>query len=117
MFGDGWVEPKKFRPYAFVGGGLGQVNAAVPVSVCDQFDDDGETPIVGGGSGSCPNGTRIVRELNAYQITGLNFIAVGGGTTFGIASGFGVAAELKVMFMVPTFGIVFAPNIGPVFAF
>jgi len=59
----------------------------------------------------------VKRELDAYQISGLNFISVGGGVVYGITSNFGVMAELKAMFMVTTFAIVVAPNIGPVFAF
>ena len=39
------------------------------------------------------------------------------GTTFGVYKGFGVKAELRVLFMVPTFGVVFQPQIGPVFGF
>ena len=117
MFGKGMVEHRKVHPYAFVAGGLAQVNASVPVSVCDSKEKDGETDVAGGGAGSCPANTRVVKDLDAYQITGLNFAAIGGGATFGITPNIGVAAELKVMFMVPTFGIVIAPNVGPVFAF
>lgn len=117
MFGKGLVEPRKVHPYVFVGGGLAQVNASVPVSVCDTKDRDGTTDITSSAGESCPANTRLVKDLDAYQITGLNFVAVGGGATFGITPSLGVAAELKLMFMLPTFGIVIAPNIGPVFAF
>jgi hypothetical protein len=116
MFGDGVLGQGKVTPYGFLGGGLAQVNASVPVSVCDKRDEDGDL-VVDAGEGSCPDNTRVVKDLDAYQITGLNFIGVGGGAIYGITPFLGVAAELKVMFMVPTFGIVFAPNIGPVFAF
>ena len=30
---------------------------------------------------------------------------------------FGVKLELRILFMVPTFGVVFQPTIGPVYAF
>ncbi len=116
MLGNGLLELRKVHPYGFIAGGLAQVNASVPVSVCDELDKDG-VPVTGGGGGSCPSGTRVVKDLDAYQITGLNFVGIGGGATFGITPSIGVAAELKVMFMLPTFGVVFAPNIGPVFAF
>ena len=65
--------------------------------------------------GNCDEGK--IRKLNAYQITGLNFIGFGGGATFGITPNFGIAAELKLMLMVPTFGFVIGPSLGPVFAF
>ncbi|EYF07350.1 tetratricopeptide repeat protein [Chondromyces apiculatus] len=116
MFGDGTLAKRKFIPFAFVGGGLAQVNASVNVSVCDYRDTEGQL-VGGGGEGTCPAGTRAVRDLNAYQITGLNFIGLGGGAIYGITDNIGVAAELKFMFMVPTFGVVIAPQLGPVFAF
>ncbi|WP_245677807.1 hypothetical protein [Chondromyces crocatus] len=117
LFGNATLAKKKVIPFAFVGGGLAQVNASVNVSVCDYRGADGSSLAGGGGEGSCPAGTRAVRDLNAYQITGLNFIGFGGGAIYGITDNFGVAAELKFMLMLPTFGFVIAPNVGPVFAF
>ncbi|MFT3772869.1 MAG: hypothetical protein QM820_46375 [Minicystis sp.] len=106
------MEDKKFRPYVFIAPiGFAQVNAAVPVTVCDSVAMMNET------AKKCPGGTSYVRELNAYQITGRNFSGLGVGTTFGITPLFGLSAELKVMFMWPTFGVVFSPTIGPVFNF
>ena len=105
------MEDKKFRPYVFLNGGLAQVNAPVGVAVCDTTLGAGEKPTPG-----CP-GTSIERQVNAYQITGLNFFGFGAGTTFGITPLFGIALELKFMFMVPTFGFVLAPSLGPVFNF
>lgn len=104
------LEDKKFRPYVFIAGGLAQVNAGVPVVVCDRVHVDGES------TKGCPDNVSM-RQVKAYQITGLNFAGFGAGTTFGITPYFGVGLELKVMFMVPTFGVVFAPTLSPVFAF
>ncbi len=109
------MEDKKFRPYVFARRWSGQVNAAVAVAVCDTTLGAGEQATAG-----CPvvNGKGSVeRQVNAYQITGLNFFGFGGGTTFGITPLFGLALEVKFMFMVPTFGFVLAPTIGPVFNF
>lgn len=120
MFGDSVLTRGKILPFAFLGGGLAQVNASVPVSVCDYREPDGTPVQTGTNQGSCVTpaaNSRVVKNLDAYQITGLNFIGVGGGAIYGITDQFGVAAELKVMFMFTTFGVVFAPNIGPVFAF
>jgi hypothetical protein len=107
------LDKLKFNPYVFVMPiGFAQVNAGVPVTVCDaikQAGDDTAKP--------CPGGTSWPRQLNAYQITGRNFSGFGVGTTFGFTGNFGLSAELKAMFMWPTFGVVIAPTIGPVFAF
>ncbi len=117
FLGDRMVEKGGFRPYVFLSPiGWGQVNASVPVDVCDRRTEDGGLQ---GGQGSevCPAGTRFVENLDAYQITGRNFSAAGAGVTYGVTAGLGVAAELKVMLMWPTLGLVFAPTVGPVFGF
>jgi hypothetical protein len=114
LFG-GWVEKMKFKPYGYVGFGFGQVNAGVGVTVCDKRDASGK-PLTGGGTTGCP---AISRQANvdAYQITGLDYVPIGLGSTFGITDAFGVKAELRFLFMLPTFGVVFQPTIGPVYAF
>lgn len=121
FFGPNAFEAGKLRPFAFLGGGLAQVNASVPVTVCDRVDEKGD-PVEDSG-GNCkpfnddPTKPTEPRKLDSYQITGLNFIGLGGGLNYGITPNFGVTLELKVMLMVPTFGVVFAPTLGPVLAF
>ena len=96
------MEDKKFRPYVFVDGGLAQVNGSVPVAVCDaNITSDGRRLQ---GLRASRDANACVRQVNAYQITGLNFTGFGAGTTFGITPVFGVDVEAKFMFMFPTFG-------------
>lgn len=109
----GFFESKKLRPYAFVGGGGAQVNAAVPIKVCDTGVK--APPTANCSAKSNPRGTIV--DVDAYQITGLGFIGLGAGAVYGITPTFGVSAELKVMIMVPTSGFVFSPTFGPVVAF
>jgi hypothetical protein len=108
------MDDKKLRPFVFVGGGTGQVNGSVPVALCDANYTSADA-----GSKQCPgtSHTSVVRQATAYQITGLGFVDFGAGTTFGITPLFGISAEVKFMFMVPTFGVVVAPTLGPVFNF
>jgi hypothetical protein len=108
----GFFEKGKLRPYAFVGGGLAQVNAAVPIKVCNA---DGTGSATSCGIKSKPSAKLV--DVDAYQITGLNFIGFGGGATYGLTANFGIQAELKMMIMVPTSGFVFAPTFGPVVGF
>ncbi len=108
------MEDKKLRPYVFVGGGAGQVNASVSVAICDSNITAADATLK---TCQTPGVNSVVRSVNAYQVTGLGFAEFGAGTTFGITPLFGLAAELKFMFMVPTFGVVISPNIGPVFNF
>lgn len=116
MFGESVLKKGKMLPFAFIGGGLAQVNGAVEVQLCDKRLPSGEP--VPAAENDCPAAEPSKRVvLDAYQITGLNFIGVGGGAIYGITDQFGVAAELKMMIMFSTTGLVFAPNVGPVFAF
>ncbi len=94
-----------FAPHVFVGGGMAQVNASVPVNVCDTARE--------GGSNSCPGEVLV----DAYQLTGLSFIGFGGGATYMLTDMFGVSGELKFMVMLPTSGFVIAPTVSPVLAF
>ena len=107
------MEPKKLRPYGFVAGGFAQVNASVPVALCD--GQPAATPGINCGSNTAGQG--IVRQVSAYQLTGLSFAGFGLGTTLGITPVFGLSAELKFMFLVPTFGVAVSPTISPVFNF
>jgi len=115
LFG-GWTEKMKFKPYAYVGFGFGQVNAGVPVTVCDTKKADGSAVPSNTATKGCPKGS-VFENVDAYQITGLDYIPIGLGSTFGITNNIGVKAELRFLFMLPTFGVVFQPTIGPVYAF
>lgn len=87
----------------------------MPVALCDA---NVVSPADNGVRGCDISGTpTAIRQVNAYQITGLTFAGFGAGTTFGFTPNFGVSAELKVEFMFPTFGTVISPALGPVFAF
>lgn len=114
-FGNPLFEQKKLRPFIFLGGGIGQVSGSVPVDVCNTVDAKGK-PATLDTAGKC-KGKGHKELVDAYQVTGLGFIGLGGGAVYGITPNFGVSAELKMMFMVPTFGVIFEPTVGPVFAF
>lgn len=107
------------RPYAFLGAGFAKVSASVPVTVCDQLDTNGVDPVPDADAdSSCSDTIKAApRSLDAYQISGLNFVSVGAGVTYGITPNFGINGELKLMFMLTTFSVVIAPTVGPVFAF
>lgn len=106
------------RPYVFTGFGVGQVNGGVPVDVCDSVDTAGNPldpkSVSAEDSNRC-GGPAVRRSgIEAYQITGLNFIPVGIGAILPIHKNVGINVEMKTMLMVPTFGAVLAPFIGPV---
>jgi len=113
-FADGLI-----RPYGFAGFGIiGPSSASVPVAVCDYVDkDDGFSPVGGTGDGRCPAGTTKRDNIEAYQITGLNFVDFGLGSTFALHPMFGINVEAKIQMMLPDFGVVIAPSVSPVFMF
>ena len=117
-------EAGDFAPHVFIGGGGAQVNASVPVTVCDTLlDPDGaegprdpEDP-----DEACSGGNNPVpakqRNVDAYQLAGLTFVTFGGGATYMIVRNFGISAELKFMVLFPTVGFTISPVIAPVVAF
>lgn len=107
-FMKGGLEKGSFRPHAFVGGGVGQVDGSVPVTVCDKTSATGK---------ECPNGQGRQVKVDAYQLAGLGFVDFGGGLTYMIVENFGVQVEAKFMIMIPTIAFVMSPTLGPVVAF
>ena len=107
----------RLRPYGFIGGGVANAGSGVSVSVCDQLSKDTGEQIATSGDRSCKNQTGTKRTLDAYQVSGLGFVAAGGGLQWAFIDNFGVNVEVKMMFMVPTFGFVLSPSIAPVVMF
>ncbi|MFO0548261.1 MAG: hypothetical protein U0271_07745 [Polyangiaceae bacterium] len=98
-------EAGDIAPQIFIGLGAAQVNAAVPVTVCDSTAD--------GGTAECPGATTV----DAYQLAGLTFFSFGGGFTYMFVNNFGMSAEVKFMVLFPTIGVTISPTIAPVVAF
>jgi hypothetical protein len=102
---------KGFRPFAFVGGGMAQVDARMTVSV-----GDCSVPGLPGQSVNpeCPfNGAGAhPARLNAWRKMGQGFIAGGGGTTFAINERHSVVLNLNLMYMLGSPGFVMEPSLG-----
>lgn len=86
---------KKFAPYGFLGGGVATFDTKIPVTV-SELD---------------PATSRIVRkQVNAWNVAGPGFVALGGGVRIGFAERFAFMGGLR--FNV-AFGNAAAPSIGP----
>jgi hypothetical protein len=106
------------RPYAFlVPIGVGQINAGVTTNVCDTSNDSGLPLQNQPGSSKCPAGSKLVSEVEAFQITGLNFSGFGGGVMFALHEYVGVNVEAKGLIMWPTVGFAITPTVAPVLMF
>jgi hypothetical protein len=116
-FGKSPLSRKGLRPYVFLGGGLAQVDAKLPVTVVDC-----SKPVAGSNPQTCANppagNTAILGEtksLDAYKKLGQSFIALGGGAVYALTPNSGLQLNLNIMFMLPTTGQVIEPSLGYVF--
>lgn len=103
-------QPKGFRPYFFVAGGLAQVDAKIPVDIkeesssairsewIDYINPDHDYP--------------ESQKLDAWKKMGQAFVGAGGGVMYATQSNQGFFVDVKLMQMFPTSGTVIAPEIG-----
>jgi hypothetical protein len=101
---------KGFRPYAFLGGGMAQVDARMTVAV----GDCSVPPLAPPAPPQCPvtgAGAHPAR-LNAWRKMGQVFIAGGGGTMFAINERHGVILNVNLMYMLGSPGFVIEPSLG-----
>ncbi|HNS96725.1 MAG TPA: hypothetical protein PKL73_07215 [Polyangiaceae bacterium] len=104
-----------FRPYAFLGGGMAQVDTKVDVSVREAQT----CPATGCTVSSDPKDPNSVIQRNpqtqkveAWRKAGQGFVGLGGGVMYALSANSGVVGELKIAYMLPTPNIVIAPTIG-----
>lgn len=109
-----------FRPFVSLSGGLANVNAGVPVTVCDtdtEHSGSGSLKTCEGEDNDGDTRVGVRRDVEAYQVSGTGFIAVGGGLQYAIIPNFGLQLDIKLMFMLPTFGFALSPVFSPVVMF
>ncbi len=82
-----------FRPYGFLGAGIGEVDATMPVK----------------------DGTGATHD--AWRQAGLNFVAIGPGVVFAVERGFGISAEGKVQVLFPSSALGGALQFGATLGF
>ena len=119
-FGSGALGKKGLRPYAFVGGGMAQVDAKVPVTVFDCG-----SPMLDGQAApepACKDGALTVnpsnllrRKVDAWKKLGQGFAEVGGGIVYAFKEQIGVQANLNLMYMLGSSGPVFEPSLGLIY--
>jgi hypothetical protein len=120
-FGRGALGKKGLRPYVFVGGGMAQVDAKVPVTVydCSVPYRDG-TPITDekdcekGGMATNQKGLQQ-KKLDAWKKLGQGFAEAGGGGVFAFTPNLGVQANVNFMYMLGSSGLVIEPSLGFVY--
>ena len=133
--GSGGLSRKPLRPYVFLGGGLAQVDAKVPVTVYDCGEPDemgmgvdkdgmpfnwdacrrgvepGPPPNNGG-----PEPTSLPqKKLDAWKKLGQGFAAGGAGLVFAIKDQIGIQVNAQFMYMLGASGPVIEPSLGFVY--
>ncbi len=116
-FGRGALGKKGLRPYVFLGGGLAQVDAKVPVTVYDchghptgQNCVDGVEPPAGPDESTLPQ-----KKLDAWKKLGQGFVTAGGGLVYAFTGNLGVQANFNFMYMLGSSGPVLEPSLGFVY--
>jgi hypothetical protein len=113
--GKGALAKKGLRPYVFIGGGMAQVDAKVPVTVYDCHDagamrqacGEGDDPPLGPEQTTLPQ-----KKLDAWKKLGQGFVSGGGGVVFALKDNMGVQANFNFMYMLGSSGPVLEPSLG-----
>lgn len=134
-FGNSPFSKKGVRGFVFVGGGMAQVDAKVPVAVTENGDES-ECP----SSKSDPDYTKNycvtdgtsytydiegmesqthpkTQKLDAWRKAGQGVAVIGGGLMYAFTPHVGVVLEAKANFFLPTFNFVISPTLGMRFGF
>ncbi|MCU0691217.1 MAG: hypothetical protein MUF54_07445 [Polyangiaceae bacterium] len=116
-FGRDVMRKVGIRPFAFIGGGMAQVDSAVDVSVREkqQCPPDGCTVL--DPQGNVVQGNPQTQKLEVWRKSGQSFVGLGGGIMYALHRAHGIVAEVKVSQMFPTSGTVVSPSLGYVVGF
>lgn len=113
-FGDKPFSKKGLRPYAFLAGGLAQVDAKIPVEVSENLDKHHQNDDDWWDYTSLYDNQDYPERqtLDAWKKMGQGFIGGGAGAMYAIEANQGLFIDAKLMIMLPTSGVVIAPEIG-----
>ena len=107
FFGKNVLSKKGVRPYAFLSGGLAQVDAKIAnVPVSDDCAQYGET---------CPvtSDNKIPRiKVDAYRKMGTGFAALGGGMLYAVSKNSSIMVEVKGSAFFGSSGFAISPALG-----
>lgn len=114
-----FITDGSFRPYFLANVGYGMFDAPVPNVIIQPQDPaafwngckDGSPPE------TCPEENRVVKNVTAYKLGGPFFVGLGAGAWFLPAPKVAVNIGAKILFPLPVFAPVFAPEIGVKVAF
>ena len=101
-FGSSPLSRKGLRPYAFLGGGMAEVDTSVLVKVYESEGPDGRAAFDRGD----------VTSLHAWKKTGTSFAALGGGVMFAFSPKHGLYLDARVMQMFGESGTAISPQLG-----
>gem|GEM_PF-598174 len=105
FFGKNVLSKRGVRPFAFVSGGIAQVDAKIGgVPVSNDCDLDGKDQ-------SCPT-PRTKIQVDAYRKMGTGFAAIGGGMFYAINKASSLMIEVKASAFFGSSGFAISPTLG-----
>ncbi len=114
-----FITDGSFRPFFLVNGGYGMFDAPVPNVIIQPQDPAGFYNGCKDGSPpeTCPEENRVIKGVTAYKLTGPFFVGLGLGAWFHPTPKVAISAAVKVLFPLPVFAPVIAPELGLKFSF
>jgi hypothetical protein len=112
-----WISPlskKGLRPYVFANGGMAQVDAKVKVKIYDCMQVAPNLQDACAAGQTTPGGVPQ-KEIDAWKKLGQGFVGAGGGIVYAVKEQLGIQANVNVMYMLGSSGLVFQPSLGLVY--
>ena len=108
-----------FRPYFLANAGYGMYDAPVPNVIIQPQDPAAFWNGCKDGSPAetCPEANRVVKNVTAYKLVGPFFVGLGVGAWFLPSPKIAVNIGAKILFPLPVFAPVVAPEVGVKFSF
>lgn len=110
-FGQGALAKRGLRPYAFLAGGMAQVDAKVKVNIYD-CSGTPSSPSAPGCTDPSQAANIPRRSVDAWKKLGQGFAGLGGGIVYAVTPQLGIQANVNLNLMLGSTGPVIQPSLG-----
>lgn len=113
-FGQGALAKKGLRPYAFLGGGMAQVDSKVTVKIYDCSGTQ-TNPSPAGCTDPSQASSIPAKNVDAWRKLGQGFAELGGGLAYAISPQLALQLNANLMYMLGSSGPVIEPSLGVIY--